>query len=121
MRYGKMIKRRSLKRQLLYEFSIDEGRFPGGDHPTGNCTYCAGLVRGMFGGTIQGYSYADNPTAGYGEWEFGHDFLVVDGFVVDPWLFHYYEQTPVLDTTDPLQMAEVYRRYGRPSLWVSLC
>src|SRR5580700_5340924 len=42
------------------------------------------------------------PHGRVGEVESGHDFAITeDRFLVDPWVFHYYAESPVLDLTEP--------------------
>jgi hypothetical protein len=70
---------------------------------------------------VVGYYYKDNPTARVGEVEFGHDFAITeDRFLADPWLFHYYGDSPVLDLTEPAGQAEAAARYGPESNWKPL-
>jgi hypothetical protein len=104
---------RRQRRGRLERFASNDRVFPGGDHPTGNCGACARIVTDRFGGKVVGYYHADNPTARVGETEFGHDFAITeDRFLVDPWLFHYYGDAPVLDLTEPVGQAEAAARYG---------
>jgi hypothetical protein len=70
---------------------------------------------------VVGYYHADNPTARVGETEYGHDFAITeDRFLVDPWLFHYYGDSPVLDLDAPADRAEAVARYGPQEKWESL-
>ena len=109
---------RQRRRRRLERFARSERIFPGGDHPTGNCTACARIITRRFGGEVRGYYHVDNPEAAFGETEFGHDFAVTgDGFLVDPWLFHYYGEPPVLDLHAPEERAEAVRRYGPQENW----
>ena len=102
-------------------FAVDERIFPGGEHATGNCTACARLVVEKFGGEVRGYEHAKNPAAAVGEAEGGHDFAItLDRFLVDPWLFHYYGDAPVLDFENDLDRAEITRRYGPEENWVRM-
>lgn len=39
---------------------------------------------------------------------------------MDPWLFHCYGETPVLDLTEPAGQAEAAARYGPESNWEAL-
>jgi hypothetical protein len=112
---------RAARKKRLERFARSEKIFPGGDHPTGNCTACARIVTDRFGGDVKGYYHSDNPTARVGEVEYGHDFAVTeDRFLVDPWLFHYYAETPVLDLTEPAGQAEAIARYGPEANWKPL-
>jgi hypothetical protein len=112
---------RDARKRRLDRFSRNERIFPGGEHETSNCTACARIIVGRFGGEVRGYCHADNPTAGVGKWEFGHDFAITsDRFLVDPWLFHYYGEPPVLDLDVPTDRAEALARYGREENWKRL-
>lgn len=109
---------RDSRKRRLERFSRNERIFPGGEHETGNCTACARIIADRFGGEVRGYYHADNPTARVGETEYGHDFAVTtDRFVVDPWLYHYYGESPVLDMDVPADRAEVAARYGPEENW----
>src|SRR3954453_18221627 len=89
---------RNARKKWLERVSCSRLIFPGGDHPTRHCTACAQIVTERFGGEVRGYHHADNPKARVGAAEEGHDFAITPGgFLVDPWLFHYYEDSPVLD------------------------
>ena len=62
-----------------------------------------------------------NPAARVGETEGGHDFAVTaDRFLVDPWLYHYYGESPVLDMDVPSDRAEAFARYGPEENWQRL-
>jgi hypothetical protein len=109
--------RDSYKRRLE-RFSRNERIFPGGVHETGNCTACARIITERFGGEVRGYYHAHNSTARAGETEGGHDFAVTpERFLVDPWLFHYYGESPVLDMATPAGRAEALSRYGPEENW----
>lgn len=102
-----------MRKKRLERFSRSERIFPGGEHETGNCTACARIISQRFGGEVRGYYHADNPTARVGETQYGHDFAVTqDRFLVDPWLYHYYGEPPVLDMDAPADRAEAAARYG---------
>jgi hypothetical protein len=109
---------RIARKRRLERFSRNEKIFPGGDDATGNCGACARIIADRFGGQVRGYWHEDNPTARVGEVEGGHDFAVTaDRFVVDPWLYHYYGDSPVLDLTEPAGQAEAAARYGPEEKW----
>ncbi len=109
--------RESHKRRLD-RFSRNTRIFPRGEHETRNCTGCARIVTARFGGQILGYYHAHNPTAAVGETEGGHDFAVpADEFLVDPWLFHYYGETPVLDMKVRADRDVARSRYGPEENW----
>jgi hypothetical protein len=112
--------RDSYKRRLE-RFSRNERIFPGGEHETRNCTGCAKIIADRFGGEVRGYYHAHNPTAGVGEAEGGHDFTITpDRFLVDPWLFHYYGESPVLDMANSADRAMALERYGPEENWQRL-
>jgi len=109
---------RQQRRRRLERFARSERIFPGGPHETGNCTACARIITRRFGGEVRGYYHVDNPTAAVGETEYGHDFAVTaDRFLVDPWLYHYYGEVPVLDMDVAADRAEIAARYGRQENW----
>ena len=108
-------------RRRLERFSRSERIFPGGEHETRNCTGCARIIADRFDGEVRGYYHAHNPTARVGESEGGHDFAITfDQFLVDPWLFHYYGESPVLDLSVPADQAEALARYGPEENWQRL-
>jgi hypothetical protein len=112
---------RESRKRRLDRFSRNDRIFPGGAHETGNCTACSRIVTDRFGGEVRGYYHAHNPTALFGESEGGHDFAVTsDRFLVDPWLFHYYGESPVLDMDVPGDKAEALARYGPEENWQRL-
>ena len=105
-------------RRRLERFSRSERIFPGGEHETRNCTGCARIITERFGGQILGYYHAHNSTASVGETEGGHDFaLTADRFLVDPWLYHYYGEAPVLDMTVRGDREIALARYGPEENW----
>ena len=112
---------RDSRKRRLERFSRNEKIFPGGDHVTGKCGACARIITDRFGGQVVGYWHEDNPAARVGETEGGHDFAVTeDRILVDPWLFHYYAEPPVLDLTEPAGRAEALARYGPEEKWEML-
>jgi hypothetical protein len=106
--------KRCRRKETLERLARDHVRFPGGDHPTANCGHCVQIVVAHFGGEMRGYWHDDNPTARIGEAGGGHDFASLpDGFLVDPWLFHYHGEAPVLDLTIArCEKATAVERYG---------
>jgi hypothetical protein len=112
---------RDSHRRRLERFSRNERIFPGGEHETRNCTGCALIIADRFGGEVRGYYHAHNPAARVGEAEGGHDFAITaDRFLVDPWLFHYYGESPVLDLEVPAEQAEGLAWYGPEENWQRL-
>lgn len=112
---------RNSRKRRLDRFSRNERLFPGGEHETRHCTGCACLITHRFGGEVHGYWHDDNPTARVGEVEGGHDFAITaERFLVNPWLFHYYGDAPVLDLNIPAERAEALARYGPDQNWERL-
>jgi hypothetical protein len=112
---------RDSHKRRLERFSRNARIFPGGEHETRHCTGCARIIADRFGGEVRGYYHAHNPTARVGESEGGHDFAITsDQFLVDPWLFHYYGESPVLDLAVPGDRAEAAARYGPEENWQRL-
>jgi hypothetical protein len=109
---------RESRKRRLERFSRNERIFPGEEHATAHCGACARTIADRFDGEVRGYWHEDNPTARVGEAEGGHDFAITeDRFLVDPWLFQYYGDSPVLDLTDPAGQAEAAARYGPEENW----
>ena len=105
-------------RRRLERFSRSERIFPGGDHESRNCGGCARIITARFGGQILGYYHAHNPTATVGETEGGHDFAITpERILVDPWLFHYYGEAPVLDMTVAADCVVALMRYAPEENW----
>ena len=112
---------RDSHKRRLERFSSSERIFPGGEHETRNCTGCARIITDRFGGEVRGYYHTHNPTARVGESEGGHDFAITsDRFLVDPWLYHYYGESPVLDMTVHAERTEALARYGPEENWQRL-
>jgi hypothetical protein len=112
---------RDSRKRRLDRFSRNERIFPGGEDETRHCTGCARIIADRFGGKVRGYWHDDNPTARVGEVEGGHDFAVTsDRLLVDPWLFHYYGESPVLDLEILAERAEALARYGPEENWERL-
>ena len=112
---------RGSRKRRLDRFSRNERLFPGGEHETRHCTGCARIIADRFGGEVRGYWHDDNPAARVGEVEGGHDFAITsDRVLVDPWLFHYYGESPVLDLNIPAERAESLARYGPEENWKRL-
>jgi hypothetical protein len=121
MATGPKREQRGTLREQLGSFARDTKRFPGGPHETGNCTACAYLVVEHFGGHVRGYYHAHNETARIGEAEGGHDFAITpERFLVDPWVFHYCGEAPVLDLTFADDRAQALERYGPEENWQKL-
>ena len=112
---------RDSQKRRLDRFARNERIFPGKAHETQNCTACSRIIAERFGGEVRGYFHGHNPTASVGQTEGGHDFaLTSDRFVVDPWLFHYYGEPPVLDLGIPEDREEASARYGPEENWQRL-
>jgi len=112
---------RDSRKRRLERFARNAQIFPGGDHETGNCAACARIIAERFGGEVRGYFHGHNPTASVGQTEGGHDFaLTSDRFLVDPWLFHYYGESPVLDMSIEEDREDAWARYGPEENWQRL-
>jgi hypothetical protein len=112
---------RNSQKRRLERFSRSDRIFPRGEHETGNCTACARIVTDRFGGEVRGYYHAHNPFALVGATEGGHDFAITsERFLVDPWLFHYYGEAPVLDLSTASDRSEALARYGPEENWQRL-
>ena len=109
---------RRTRRNELDLFAQDEARFSSAERGM-TCSESADVVVGAFGGEVRGYWNADNPTATVArECCDGHDFAITpDRFLVDPWLFHYWAETPVLDLEDGADKATAEMRYGPEEKW----
>ena len=118
---GPKREQRNTLRERLDSFARDVVRFPGGPHESGSCTGCAYLIVEHFGGQVRGYFHAHNEAARIGEAEGGHDFAITtERFLVDPWIFHYCGESPVLDLTFASDWAEALERYGPEENWQKL-
>lgn len=96
-----------------YRFSDED--FGEEDIQCGRCTNSARLIAQHFKGQVFGYSCDENPEAVVGRDCGGHDFAVVDGYLVDYWAHHFCGETndPVL----PVDSTEVFALYGPSSNW----
>jgi hypothetical protein len=81
----------------------------------GPAAECARIVVARFGGEVRGFQCVCNPAAGLGH---DHDFAITeDRFLVDPWLWRYQGDRPVLDLADTTEVSEAIRRYGPEENW----
>lgn len=113
----KMVKkgsRKERKERLVREVEA------GGKDWSSRCTEVADELQGKMGGVVWGFWLEDNPVVNLaGECE-GHDFLVVDGFVVDPWIRVVLGETEhkgVYDLLDIREKGEVEKWYGEREKW----
>lgn len=103
-------------RNLLEDSASGETLLPTGEG-FALCTNSARYLQERIGGRVMGYHHADNPTAELGETEGGHDFLVVQGMIVDLWASDYYDSPVVVH----LKHAGTVRRlYGDTTKWEAL-
>lgn len=87
-----------------------------------HCTTCAGYVQMELGrGEVWGYEHSRNPTARLGQFEGGHDFLIVDNkFLVDTWGVNSEVRLPQ-PVLHLVRDAEIIRAfYGDPDTWSHL-
>jgi hypothetical protein len=72
-------------------------------------------VVSRFGGEVRGFQYSCNREAGVGT---SHEFAITaDRFLVDPWLWQYRGERPVLDLTETTDFMEALKRYGPEDNW----
>jgi hypothetical protein len=86
-------------------------------NPWGNCTTAAENVIKQIGhGDIYGYQKEHNPTAELadGDGEGGHDFAIIDNFIVDPWAADYMGTPGRIALSDT---ALITKLYGDPQCW----
>lgn len=93
----------------------------------GTCTNSALALQTLLGGKVMGYWHGDNLTALAGEFEGGHDFLVLDDYIVDWWLKDSYGAGSDSAHEDANLYRATYHRvldaeliakvYGDPSRW----
>lgn len=81
------------------------------------CTEAADASRAVVGGQMFGYFHEDNPEAVLGSGEGGHDFLVVDGYILDFWAAAYYGTPPIFDLSADAEL--VQELYGDRAKWES--
>jgi hypothetical protein len=78
------------------------------------CTNSALYLQRTLGGAVVGYHHSENPEAEIGAAESGHDFLVLEQFIVDIWAAETYGTNPVVRRSD----ARIVRKlYGDPVRW----
>jgi len=82
------------------------------------CTVGAAELQVILGGTVMGYASWDNPTAELCQDEDGHDFLVLDEYLVDFWAKEFKDGQAVLHFERDAE--EIARLYGPDSLWVKV-
>lgn len=88
----------------------------------GNCTRCAHHVIDNIGqGTIWGYPEAASIGARIGECDVGgHDFAIIDGYLVDHWANDYLQKPWLYDLHSPADSRQVKFEYGDSSRWLML-
>ena len=79
------------------------------------CSEAAVLSQAAVGGTVFGYWSDDNPSATLGQDEGGHDFLLVDEYILDFWAAAYEGKKPIYHLVDDAQ--EISLLYGDRSKW----
>jgi len=80
----------------------------------GICTNSARYLQSILGGVVAGYGHAENPTAEIGASEFGHDFLVLEQYIVDIWASEGCGTPPVIKISNAQLVKKLY---GDPSKW----
>lgn len=104
------------KRKLIKALKDYDRSCPLDAESQGICSMSAWDLEAKLGGKVHGYHIVDNPDAEVGQNEEGHDFLVLDGFIVDWWYRSYYGGPGVYDLKKDAK--EVRRLYGPRSRWV---
>ena len=98
---------------LVYDPTEECTLLPNGK-PVGICTNSALYLKSILGGVVAGYDLSENPTAEIGFMESGHDFLLLDQFIVDIWAARIYGTPPVVRRS----RGKLLRRlYGEPLRW----
>jgi hypothetical protein len=83
------------------------------------CTVSACELQDMLGGDVMGFFNHNNPTAKICPLEDGHDFLVLEEFIVDWWASKFRDLPAILDRKkDVVQIAWLY---GDPERWERFC
>jgi hypothetical protein len=104
---------RELRDGLIYDREEECTLMP--DRRTfGICTNSALYLQSILGGAVTGYLHAKNPTAEIGVVEGGHDFLVLENFIVDVWASEIYGTPPVVRRSNA-KLAN--KLYGNPDQW----
>lgn len=87
------------------------------------CTNGAKWLRDNFfpTGKVVGYSIERNPTAEIGQDTYGHDFVLVDGTIIDFWYRHVCGEADAPIVLDIIAQADIVKRYyGDWSKWETL-
>jgi hypothetical protein len=79
------------------------------------CTQAAVESQKVVGGVVWGYYADENPAGWLGQGEGGHDFLIVDGHILDFWAAAYYGQRPVWSLK--ADAAAILHLYGPRARW----
>jgi hypothetical protein len=102
-----------LHKALVYDRDEECTLLPDG-RAVGICTNSALYLMSILGGLVVGYDHSENPTAEIGVAESGHDFLLLDQFIVDIWAAEIYGTPPLVLRS----RAKLVRRlYGDPAQW----
>jgi hypothetical protein len=102
-----------LRDALVYDRGEECTLLPDGK-AVGICTNSARYLKSIVGGLVVGYDLSENPTAEIGVAESGHDFLLLEHFVVDIWAAEIYGTPPVVRRS----RAKLIRRlYGDSAQW----
>jgi len=102
-----------LRKALVYDRNEECTLLPDGT-AVGICTNCALYLKSILGGLVVGYDHSENPTAEIGVAESGHDFLLLEQFIVDIWAARIYGTPPVIRRSTAKL---VDRLYGDPGKW----
>lgn len=82
------------------------------------CTQCAEWVQwALCAGEVFGFFNDDNPGATIAEYEGGHDFLLLESFLIDPWAAEYLGKRALYDLSNPADQKIVAELYGQFDKW----
>lgn len=82
------------------------------------CTVTAAELQIMLGGTVKGFHNWDNPTAKVCPADNGHDFLVLDDYIVDWWAKEFNNHPAILHRKKDAD--KIATLYGDEKLWVEV-
>ena len=121
--------RKQRKQQLEEAYGTDEsigldeeGLLPDGESACVCTNVAFYIAKQVKGAKIFGFAEWDNPSSAISEDYDGHDFAMVDGFIIDPWVSQTenYSKKSVFDTMDQDDSKEIKRIYGNRKKWKGL-
>jgi hypothetical protein len=106
-----------LRKALVYDRNEECTLLPNGK-AVGVCTNSALYMKLILGGVVVGYKHSENPTAMISVAESGHDFLLLEEFIVDIWAAEVFG-TPAVVRRSNAKL--VKKLYGEPAQWRTWC